>query len=174
MRLLLVLCTLLCLTAECRADRTVEGLVRTVYDGDTLLLETRDGTRLKTRLYGIDAPEIARPDRPGQPFGEAAGRALGSKVTGKRVTAQVVDIDRYQRVVAVVRIGSRDINREMLTEGMAWAYRRYLQPPYASAYTTAESGARARRTGLWRDSRPQPPWEFRELQRGGHHRRWHR
>jgi len=44
---------------------------------------------------------------------------------------------------------------------MAWAYRRFLQGPYASDYLDAETRARARRLGLWRDANPQPPWEFR-------------
>ena len=73
MRLLLAICTLLLLAAaDSHAARTIEGVVRAVYDGDTILLVTREASRLKVRLYGIDAPETAKPDKPGQPFGEAA------------------------------------------------------------------------------------------------------
>ena len=80
---------------------------------------------------------------------------------GKKVSAEVFDIDQYQRTVAVVRFAGRDINREMVEEGMAWAYRRFLQGPYSSEYLDAETRARARRLGLWRDANAQPPWEFR-------------
>ena len=80
---------------------------------------------------------------------------------GRRVTAEIVDIDQYQRAVAVIRCDGRDINREMVSEGMAWAYRRYLQGAYASEYIGSETGARSRRAGLWRESNPQPPWDFR-------------
>lgn len=168
MRLLLAICTLVILAAaDCQAARTVEGVVRAVYDGDTILLVTRDSSRLKTRLYGVDAPETAKPDTPGQPFGGAARRTLLSKILGKKVSAEVVDIDQYQRAVAVIRYAGRDINREMVAEGMAWAYRRFLQGPYASEYLDAESRARSRRAGLWRDANPRPPWEFRQPPNGG-------
>jgi len=77
MRLLLAVCVLVVLAvAESHAARTVEGVVRAVYDGDTILLATRESSRFKIRLYGVDAPETAKPDRPGQPFGEAARLVL--------------------------------------------------------------------------------------------------
>jgi endonuclease YncB( thermonuclease family) len=171
MRLLAAVSALLLLliSVECHAARTVEGVVRAVYDGDTLLLSPPGGSRLKVRLYGIDAPETAKPDKPGQPFGGAAKRALLSKVMGKQVSAEVVEIDQYQRLVAVVRYLGRDINREMVAEGMAWAYRQLLEGPHASHYLGAESRARSGRIGLWRDANPQPPWEFRQGARDGGH-----
>lgn len=177
MRLLAAVAALLLLliSVDCHAARIVEGVVRAVYDGDTLLLLTPGGNRLKVRLYGIDAPETAKPDKPGQPFGGAAKRALLSKVMGKGVSAEVIEIDQYQRPVAVIRYLGRDINREMVAEGMAWAYRQFLQGAYASHYLDAESRARSGRIGLWRDVNPQPPWEFRQGTRDGGHsgkRRW--
>jgi micrococcal nuclease len=168
MRLLLAICVLLLLaSAESHAARTVEGVVQAVYDGDTVLLVTRESSQIKARLYGIDAPETAKPDKPGQPFGDAAKRTLRSKILGKRVSAEIVDVDQYQRAVAVIRYAGRDINREMVAEGLAWAYRQYLQGPYTSEYLSAESSARSGRYGLWRDANPQPPWEFRKLLNGG-------
>lgn len=172
MRLVLAICALVMLSAaDCHAARTVEGVVRAVYDGDTILLETRESSRFKARLYGVDAPETAKPDRPGQPFGGAARRALQSRIMGKRVSVEIVDIDQYQRAVAVIRHAGRDINREMVAEGMAWAYRQFLQGPYASEYLDAENRARARRAGLWRDANPRPPWEFRLGLHGGRQHR---
>ena len=44
-------------------------MVRAVYDGDTVLLATREDSRLKVRFYGIGATETAKSDSPGQPFG---------------------------------------------------------------------------------------------------------
>ena len=175
MRLLFAVCVLVVLAAaDSHAARTVGGIVRAVYDGDTILLATPESSRLKIRLYGVDAPETAKPDQPGQPFGEAARRTLLSKIMGKKVTAEVVDIDQYQRAVAVIRYAGRDINREMVEEGMAWAYRQYLQGPYESEYIGSETRARSRRAGVWRESNPQPPWEFRNGRKGGgkHSRQW--
>lgn len=177
MRTILAACALILLVAtDCLAARTIAGVVRAVYDGDTVLLATREESRLKVRLYGIDAPETAKPGEPGQPFGTIAKRTLMYKIMGRQVSAEIVDIDQYHRAVAVIRYGGRDINREMVAEGLAWAYRQYLQAPYASEYINAEERARARHRGLWRDSNPLPPWEFRQALKGGGrgHKRNHR
>lgn len=158
---LITLLQILLLTGTAYAGRIVEGMVRAVYDGDTVVLTTRGESRLKVRLYGIDAPETKKPDKPGQPYGDISKRTLMYKIMGRRVTAEIVDIDQYKRAVAVIRYSGRDINREMVAEGMAWAYRQYLQGAYESEYIGAESLARSRRAGIWRESNPQPPWEFR-------------
>lgn len=49
----------------------------------------------------------------------------------------------------------------MVRDGYAWAYREYLHVPYASEYIDAESEARSKRLGLWQQSNPEAPWEFR-------------
>lgn len=167
---LVLLLQLLFLTNSAHAGRIIEGMVRAVYDGDTVLLTTREESRLKVRLYGIDAPETQKPDKPGQAYGAISRRTLMYKVLGRRVTAELIDIDKYKRAVAVIRYSGRDINREMVSEGMAWAYRQYLLGTYVSEYIGAENLARSRRTGIWREPNPQPPWEFRNgRQRRGKH-----
>lgn len=173
MKTLLATCILLLLiAADACAGRIVEGVVRAVYDGDTVLLVTREESRLKVRLYGIDAPETAKPGQPGQPFADISKRTLMFKIMGRRVNAEIMDSDQYHRAVAILRYNGRDINRDMVAEGLAWAYRQYLYVPYAAAYIDAEEVARARRKGLWRESTPLPPWEFRHaLEDGKRHRR---
>ena len=167
MRSLLTICAIILLTVtDGYAARTIEGVVRAVYDGDTILLATREESRLKVRLYGIDAPETAKPDKRGQSFGAVSKRTLMYKIMGRQISAEIIDIDQYKRAVAVIRYAGRDINREMTAEGMTWAYRQYLQGPYASEYIGAENRARAKRSGLWRDANPQPPWEFRQAGKG--------
>ena len=171
---LTALLLILLLTAPAYAGRTIEGMVRAVYDGDTVLLTTREESRLKVRLYGVDAPETRKPDKAGQPYGDISRRTLMYKIMGRRVTAEIVDIDQFKRAVAVIRFEGRDINREMVAEGMAWAYRQYLQGPYESDYIGSETRARSRRAGIWREAKPLPPWEFRDGHkwRGKHQRQW--
>lgn len=171
---LVVLLQILLLSGTSYAGRTIEGMVKAVYDGDTVLLATREESRLKVRLYGVDAPETRKPDKPGQPYGDVARRTLMYKIMGRQVVAEIVDIDQYKRAVAVIRYSGRDINREMVADGMAWAYRQYLQGSYESEYINSENRARSRRTGLWRESNPQPPWDFRKGHqgRGRHSGRW--
>lgn len=173
-RLISILILLALAASEAFAGHSVEGVVRKVFDGDTLLLATRRNSRLKVRLYGIDAPEASRQDKPGQPFGGTSKRTLMYKLLGRWVTAEIIDTDQYGRVVAVIRDKGTDINREMVEEGMAWAYREYLQGAYASEYIDAEERARARHKGLWRDTSPLPPWEFRHAHPEDRQRRQHR
>ena len=168
--LLTAIVLMLLLGADAFAGSTIEGVVRAVFDGDTVLLATRGQDRLMVRLYGIDAPETAKRNMPAQPFGKAAKLTLMYKVMGRRVTAEIVDTDQYQRAVAVIRYEGRDINREMVSEGLAWSYRQYLRGPYASEYIQAEERARSLHKGLWRDANPIPPWEFRQALGGGKRR----
>ena len=152
--------------------RTVEGTVKQVTDGDTLKVETAEGTKLTVRLYGIDAPEMERINhrtslisKQGQPYGKSSYEVLKAKVLRRKVKVDIIDIDRYKRMVGIVYLDKRDINLEMVRGGWAWAYREYLDRPYASAYLNAEKEASDKRSGLWTQANPLPPWEFRKLMR---------
>ena len=136
-------------------------MVHKVSDGDTVTVFTPEGAKLRVRLFGIDAPEVPHGRKPGQPFGEQAQQALERKLLGKPVTLEVVDVDRHQRVVGILRSGPQNINRQMVQEGWAWAYRQYSKGPHASEFISTENEARLRRLGLWKQHNPQPPWEFR-------------
>ena len=102
--------------------RTIDAVVTRVVDGDTLVAETNNGTKLKVRLYGIDAPELARAGKPGQPFARESSQYLSAHVRGKTVRLEILDIDRYHRMVAVIWLDGHDVNKEMLEAGMAEAY----------------------------------------------------
>ena len=167
-----ILCLLTTLPLAKESIRTVDGIVTQVSDGDTLKLETAEGTKLKIRLYGIDAPEMEKINhrtgtvsKPGQPYGEEAYKALESKMLDSKVRVDIMATDRYKRMVGIVYLNNKNINLEMVKEGWAWAYRQYLDRPYASEYLDAEKEARTKRLSLWQQPNPQPPWEFRKLMR---------
>ncbi|MGB4599664.1 MAG: thermonuclease family protein [Trichlorobacter sp.] len=166
MKLLSVVLLVLVLALPAQAGEIIRGMVKTVYDGDTVLLMAKPRGQIKVRLYGIDAPETAKPERPAQAYGAVARRVLMYKLLGKAVTLEVQEQDQYGRVVGVIRLDGRDINAEMVAEGLAWAYRQYLQGSYASEYLWLEEQARRRHSGLWRQPNPQPPWEFRRGSQG--------
>jgi len=88
--------------------------------------------------------------------------ALAEKVLRKEVTITIQDRDQHKRIVGIIRIGNRNINEEMVREGWAWANREYLRGPYVSEFINAEREAREKKIGLWQQSNPQPPWEFRK------------
>lgn len=142
--------------------RVIEGVVTKVSDGDTIQVIDPLGTKLKVRLYGIDAPETAKGNKPGQPHGEESHQALQSKVLSKKVRLDVLDIDKYRRLVALIWLSDRNINAEMALEGHAWAYRKYLDAAYRAEFVAAEDKARRGRVGLWGLNNPQAPWEFRK------------
>ena len=58
----------------------------------------------------------------------------------------------------------RDVGLEQIRQGMAWHYKEYQheQPTQERlVYAQEEENARASRVGLWKDSKPVAPWEWR-------------
>jgi len=154
--------------------RIIEGTVSKVSDGDTIHVTDPQGTKVKVRLYGVDAPETEKSNKKtghvskaGQPYGEEAYQALYKKINRKSVKLEVMAVDQYKRSVGIVYLNGKNVNLEMVAEGYAWAYKQYLDRPYASEYIQAEEQARARRLGLWQQNNPQPPWEFRKSLKKG-------
>ncbi len=138
------------------AIRTVTGTVTKISDGDTIQVTTPEQTKLKVRLYGIDAPETPKINRqsgqvhqPGQPYGEEAQKALKYKIMGKQVKLEILDIDKYKRMVCMVWLDDRNINLEMVREGYAEAFIEYLKPPYREQFLKAEREAKSTRLGIW-------------------------
>ncbi len=139
-----------------RDERKLHLRVVGVHDGDTLTGLDDAKTQHKVRLDAIDAPEL------GQPFGQASKKALSGKVFGQDVVVTVKTRDKYGRTVGHVLIDGRDVNREMLEEGMAWHYKKYDKNVRLSR---AEGEARAAKKGLWQDREPVPPWDWRKAKR---------
>ena len=96
-------------------------------DGDTVdLLVTVGGQhqQVRVRLTEIDTPER------GQPWGNRAKQALAEKVFRQDVVVEMhQSTDAYGRILGRIWLGDRDINRELVREGYAWAYREYLTDP---------------------------------------------
>jgi len=79
-----------------RPQRTEEGTVTHVADGDTITVITANQTKLRIRMVGIDAPETPKGTKfPGQPYGKDAEAYLKLLVEGKRVK---VEIYRFPRI----------------------------------------------------------------------------
>jgi endonuclease YncB( thermonuclease family) len=117
--------------------------VASVIDGDTIEIH---GQRI--RLFGIDAPESSqlcvRPA--GDPWrcGQQASLALADRIGRATVSCQPRDIDRYRRIVAVCFKGAEDLNRWMVANGWAVAYRRYSKD-----YVSDEEAAHKSGANLW-------------------------
>lgn len=130
-------------------------LVIAITDGDTIKARCGDPgayQQLTVRLAEIDAPESR------QAFGQRSRQHLASLCAEQMATIKPQTTDRYGRTVARVECRGTDVNAEQVRAGMAWAFTKYLTDP---AIKQAEEDARAASAGLWADSGPTPPWEWR-------------
>ena len=134
------------------------GKVIGVADGDTITV-LHDEKPQKIRLYGIDCPEKK------QPFGKKAKQFTSDLLFGKDVDIEPVAIDRYGRTVAFVRVGSVNVNEELIKEGLAWVYLHYCKLPLCTDWQGLELTAQAEKRGLWGDSSHIAPWEYRRQKR---------
>jgi endonuclease YncB( thermonuclease family) len=140
----------------------LKGEAIRITDGDTVVLALeRDNEQITCRLYGIDSPESAWRDRPGQPYAKEAGSELGKLIAGQKVLIITTGEKTHGREVCFIRKNGMDINLEMVKRGYAWAYRKHLKTPYASEYIEAEKKARNQRLGIWKGANPLAPWEFK-------------
>lgn len=139
------------------ASESYDARVVRVIDGDTLVVEA-PGHVSKIRLFGIDCPEK------NQAGGEHATWFTSNMVMGRTVQVTERDTDRYGRTVAEISLpDGRDLNQELVKYGQAWWYSKY--DPNDMQMQELEASARERRVGIWVDSNPLPPWEWRHVVR---------
>ena len=134
----------------------ISGKARVV-DGDTLAVAGQ-----RVRLHGIDAPETrqtCRRDGRKWACGKAATRAMRRLIGRNPVRCEVRDRDRYGRAVAACHAAGRDLQQQLVRQGLALAYRRY-----STRYVPDEDAARAERAGLW-SGEFEEPWNWRRQRR---------
>lgn len=145
--LLLALVSCLVVTPACAAS------VRVV-DGDTIQLAGKT-----IRLHGIDAPEagqLCNGVGGGQwRCGDEATRHLESLIGDDVPICDHRGTDDYDRVLAVCTVQGVELNRTMVTDGYAWAFRKYSQD-----YVGVEEEAARRRVGVWQ-AMNQTAWDYR-------------
>lgn len=147
-------------SAEIANHNAFSARVVGVTDGDTVKVLDENNDQHTIRLAEVDAPER------GQPWGSRSKEALSELVFGKVILVQQTDTDRYGRMVGHILSDGRDVNRVMLEQGAAWAFRRYLTDV---TLIEVEAKARHERAGLWSLSEAQTvaPWDWRRGVREG-------
>lgn len=138
------------------ASTSIQGNVKTVIDGDTIVLLDKENQKHTIRFFGIDAPETTTK----QPFGEEAKEFLASMIADKKVKIIVKDKDKYGRIVGIVKFEGKDINKIMVENGFAWAY-----SYYSEAYVNEHRKAKEQKLGLWADEKAQEPYKWRKAHR---------
>ncbi len=136
-------------------EKVFSGKVKKVIDGDTILVLDGD-IEQEVQLEGIDAPETK------QPYGKESTKALEKMINGKEVTVKWKSMDNYDRILGHIYYDEKFINLEMLRMGAAWHYKQYNK---SEEFAEAEEKAKEVKLGLWEESSPTPPWEFRRNNR---------
>ena len=123
-----------------------------VIDGDTVLAEFK-GEKVRIRLSEIDAPEL------NQPFGKSAKFCLAELIDNNEyLEFNFANFDRYGRSLGWIMKNEKNLNYEMIKEGCAWVYDRYVVNK--SIYSFQKS-ARLKKLGLWKQDDPIKPWVWR-------------
>jgi micrococcal nuclease len=139
-----------------RAAPGWKGEVVKVSDGDTLHVKKRNKI-IKIRLYGVDCPETK------QKYGAQATEFATQLLLGKKVRVKVMHTDHYGRTVALVSVGRKMLNRELVRAGYAWVYPAYCkEQPLCAELSKLQVKAKKKKVGLWRGRKPLPPWEWRK------------
>lgn len=135
-------------------EKIIYGKAVRIADGDTFTLLTDDKQNIRIRLNGIDAPEKT------QPFFQVSRERLATLLNNHRIRIMVTGSDRYGRLLADVFVPGNDssVNLRLVAAGLAWHFIRYSSDPVLAQ---AETQARVRQLGLWKQHTPQAPWTFR-------------
>ena len=78
----------------------------------------------------------------------------------KQVQIDSQAVDQYGRVIGLIKVDGRDVNQEQVKRGMAWEYSHYHTD---KTYIGLQNGAQQARRGLWAQTSPQAPWQWRKL-----------
>ena len=120
----------------------ISGVPR-VTDGDTIRIFNK-----RIRFHGIDAPEkkqICLRNSKEYRCGHESTNALIKKINGNLVVCKVQDkLDKFRRYIGICFLKNIDLNKWMVRNGYAVAYRRY-----SKNYIEDENYAKKNKIGLW-------------------------
>ena len=109
-----------------------------VIDGDTIELSTSQRVRLK----GINTPESS------MQFFQEAKEFLEFLIQNKSIQLENHGTDKYGRILAYIFISNKNINKEILQQGLATLYY-YGKDSHYEELKQAEEFARLNQKGLW-------------------------
>jgi len=154
-KLSLILLSLLVLslssTISTSSEKNVSGKAKVV-DGDTIKINKK-----KIRLFGIDAPEkdqvckkiymsfIIFNFQKKYKCGEQSILALLKKIKDKKIKCVLKkEKDKYKRDIGICYLNKQDINKWLVKNGHAIAYKKY-----SKKYVLDEKYAQENKLGIW-------------------------
>ena len=147
------------LAARAENQSTNTAVVTKIIDGDSIKASI-NGQVKNIRLACIDAMES------NAPMGKKSKAILESLIPlGTTVTLNIIQVDRYQRLVAEIYKNEELINKKMLEAGAAIIYPKYLNNCQGNRrkLTAAQQEAQNQKVGFWGLPTNQQinPWDWR-------------
>ena len=139
-----------------QSQNLIKGKAK-IIDGDTIHIDNN-----KIRLHGIDAPEIKQTctiNNENWNCGIKSEKALKNFILDREVSCKIIDIDRYKRFIGICFVNNENINKYMVKNGWAIAYRYY-----SLEYVKDEERAKENNAGIW-EGEFEEPYEFRKKQK---------
>jgi endonuclease YncB( thermonuclease family) len=134
-----------------------------IFDGDSAIVRYEgESETLHVRIVGIVAPEK------GQPHADESRDKFVALLKSPTTRIEILKRDVFRRWLVRAEVNGEDLGERMLREGNAWFFRRYqsdLSPEMRRRYDRAERKAQAKKLGLWQNSNPMAPWDFRASRR---------
>ena len=139
----------------------ISGFAKVV-DGDTIKINSK-----KIRLYGIDAPEKKQKCKKtyltisfmsftkDYVCGEVSTQKLIKKINKQKLNCNILDVDRYKRLIGECFKRNINLNSWMVSNGYAVAYRKY-----SKKYVSDEINAKNNKLGIWQ-GKFEMPWDYR-------------
>ena len=139
----------------------ISGFAKVV-DGDTIKINSK-----KIRLYGIDAPEKKQKCKKtyltisfmsftkDYMCGEVSTEKLIKKINKQKLNCNILDVDRYKRLIGECFKRNINLNSWMVSNGYAVVYRKY-----SKKYVSDEINAKNNKLGIWQ-GKFEMPWDYR-------------
>lgn len=134
------------ITKNSTLERIKTKVIRTV-DWDTLVINL-DWTEEKVRLIWVDTPETVDPRKSVQFFWKEASNYTKNRLTWKEIELEfdAQMYDKYDRILAYIRIDWIMYNRELI---MKWYARAYLRYPFRYYSEFEKLGKEAQKNKVW-------------------------
>lgn len=155
-----------------------------VVDGDTIRVKhvpkfnpfvdklgRKNKNSIIVRLYGVDAPELAKQGLPGQPYSlEAKNFVEDALEKSGDLRLKLLGRDRYNRILGVItysggfmHMQSIDLSTELVKQGYATVYRQggAVYDRNKQELEALENRARRSRSGMWRQDKVILPSEYK-------------
>ena len=122
--------------------------VHWVDDGDTIVVTGGE----RVRYLGINTPEVAHKDEPGEPFGDEAKDFNKKLVQGRWINLELAEQQRdpYGRLLAYVFLADGTfVNGELVRQGYAHLLRKQPKLPYWERLLALQRQALKEKKGMW-------------------------